>query len=154
MVLLRKNHTQISAKVCGQTLTNAMQEAEVDRRTAIDAYQWSREICSSSLIHKPQIVLGDPGIVVQIDESLFRHKPKVCAVAWMYIHLLTSCYLQGPCQVFEMADTITPALGHLEVIQRHDAATLLPIINVHTVPASITTPTCGYHITECNIYLL
>ena len=51
---------------------------EVDRGTAIDVYQWPREICSSSLIHKPQIVLGGPGIVVQIDENLFRHKPKMC----------------------------------------------------------------------------
>ena len=83
-------------------VTDAMQEAEVDRRTAIDVYQWLREICSSSLIHGPQIVLGGPGIVVQIDESLFRHKPKVCAVdlAWMSIHLLTLLFTpeqQGPC---------------------------------------------------------
>ena len=56
---------------------DAMKEAEVDRRTAIDVYQWLWEICSSSLIHRPQIVLGGPGIVVQIDESLFRCKPKV-----------------------------------------------------------------------------
>ena len=58
-------------------VTDAMQEAEVDRRTAIDAYQWLREICSFSLIQAPQIVLGGPGVVVHIDESLFRHKPKV-----------------------------------------------------------------------------
>ena len=58
-------------------VTDAMQEAEVDRRTAIDVYQWFREICSSNLVQAPQIILGGPGVVVHIDESLFRHKPKV-----------------------------------------------------------------------------
>ena len=50
-------------------VTDAMQEAEVDKRTAIDAYQWLREA--------PQIMLGGPGVEVHVDESLFRHKPKV-----------------------------------------------------------------------------
>lgn len=37
-----------------------------------------------------------------------------------------------------MADTsITPAMGYMEVVQRRDAATLLPIINAHTAPGSI-----------------
>ena len=48
----------------------------MDRRTAIDIYQWLREVCSTKLLSSP-IVLGGPGVVVQIDESLFRHKPKV-----------------------------------------------------------------------------
>ncbi len=38
--------------------------------------QWLREVCSTTLL-QTQVVLGGPGIVVQIDESLFRHKPKV-----------------------------------------------------------------------------
>ena len=50
------------------------EEAEVDRRTA---YQWLREICSFSLMRAPQIVLGGPGVIVHIDESLFCHKLKV-----------------------------------------------------------------------------
>ena len=53
-----------------------MEEADVDRRTAIDIYQWLREVCSTKLLSSP-IVLGGPGVVVQIDESLFQHKPKV-----------------------------------------------------------------------------
>ena len=57
-------------------VTDAMEEADVDRRTAIDIYQWLREVCSTKLLSSP-IVLGGPGVVVQIDESLFRHKPKV-----------------------------------------------------------------------------
>ena len=40
-------------------------------------YQWLREVCSQQLISDPPIVLGGPNIIVQIDESLFCHKPKV-----------------------------------------------------------------------------
>ena len=57
-------------------VTDAMEEVDVDRHTAIDIYQWLREVCSTKLLSSP-IVLGGPGVVVQIDESLFRHKPKV-----------------------------------------------------------------------------
>lgn len=57
-------------------VTDAMDEAEIDSRTAVDIYQWFREVCSTKLLQS-QIVLGGQGITVQIDESLFRHKPKV-----------------------------------------------------------------------------
>ena len=39
-------------------------------------YQWLCEVCTTKLLQTP-IVLGGAGEVVQIDESLFRHKPKV-----------------------------------------------------------------------------
>ena len=58
-------------------VTDAYEEAEVGEHTAIDIYQWLREVCSQKLITDPPIILGGPGVVVQIDESLFRHKPKV-----------------------------------------------------------------------------
>ena len=58
-------------------VTDAYEEAEVGEHTAIDIYQWLREVCSQKLITDPSIILGGPGVVVQIDESLFRHKPKV-----------------------------------------------------------------------------
>ena len=48
----------------------------MDKRTAIDIYQWLREVCTTKLLSSP-IILGGPGVVVKIDESLFRHKPKV-----------------------------------------------------------------------------
>ena len=57
-------------------VTDAMGEAVVDKRTAIDIYQWLREVCTTKLLSSP-IILGGAGVVVQIDESLFRHKPKV-----------------------------------------------------------------------------
>ena len=57
-------------------VTDAAQEAEVGRNTAINVYQWLREVCSTRLIGTT-ITLGGPGKIVQIDESLFKHKPKV-----------------------------------------------------------------------------
>jgi hypothetical protein len=56
---------------------DAAEEAQVQQKTAIDVYQWLREVCSTRLITSGPVVLGGPGTVVQIDESLFRHKPKV-----------------------------------------------------------------------------
>ena len=58
-------------------VTDAAQEVEITKTSAIDVFQWLREVCTTKLLQN-QIVLGGPGTVVQIDESLFRHKPKVC----------------------------------------------------------------------------
>ena len=54
-------------------VTSVAQIMEISRPSAIDAFQWLREVCSSKLLQN----LGGPGNIVQIDESLFRHKPKV-----------------------------------------------------------------------------
>ena len=50
---------------------------EVDRRSAINIYQWLRDVCTTRLVTDPPIVLGGQGVIVQVDESLFHHKPKV-----------------------------------------------------------------------------
>ena len=57
-------------------ISDAAEEAKISSRVAIDIYQWLREVCTAKLL-QTQIILGGPGVVVQIDESLFRHKPKV-----------------------------------------------------------------------------
>ncbi len=51
-------------------VTDAMDQAEVDSRTAVDIYQWFREVCTGHLLPQPILFVG-PGEVVQIDESLF-----------------------------------------------------------------------------------
>ena len=61
------------------SVSDCKDEAEIDKRNAIDMYQWLREVCSTRLLQDPPIVLGGQGAVLQIDESLFRHKPKVTA---------------------------------------------------------------------------
>ena len=52
------------------------EEVDVSNRMAIDVYQWLRDVCSTTLLQQP-IILGGSVHAVQIDESLFRHKPKV-----------------------------------------------------------------------------
>ena len=57
---------------------DAVEEAKVTETTAIQAYQYFHDICSWRLVmHDSPIMLGGPGVVVQIDESLSKHKPKV-----------------------------------------------------------------------------
>ena len=65
-------------------VTDAYQEAQVDKGTAINIYRWLREICSSKLLQSAPIVFGGVGSVVHIDESLFRHKPKVSTALQKY----------------------------------------------------------------------
>ncbi len=52
------------------------EEARIGEDSACNMYQWLREVCTQSLLQAP-ITLGGPGIIVQIDESQFHHKPKV-----------------------------------------------------------------------------
>ena len=58
-------------------VSDCKDEAEIEMHNAIDMYQWLREVCTTRLLQDPQSVLGGPGVVVEVDESLFRHKPKV-----------------------------------------------------------------------------
>ena len=59
-------------------VTDAAVEVEVTEKTAIQVYQWLRDVCSYRLCSvDPPIKLGGQGVVVAIDESLFSHKPKV-----------------------------------------------------------------------------
>ena len=63
-------------------VTAAAEEAKVEEKTAVQSYQYFRDICSWRLLNRDApLMLGGPGAVVQIDESLFRHKPKVYADA-------------------------------------------------------------------------
>lgn len=58
-------------------MTDAAEEAKVTETTAIQVYQYFRDICSWRLLtHDSPLLLGGPGVVVQIDESLFNRTPK------------------------------------------------------------------------------
>ena len=56
-------------------VSDSKDEAEVDEHTAIDVYQWLREVCTTRLLQDPPIMLGGQGITVQIDESLIVGGP-------------------------------------------------------------------------------
>ena len=51
------------------SVTDAMEEVEMDNCTATDMCQWLREVCTTKLIQKP-IILERSGIIVEMDESL------------------------------------------------------------------------------------
>ena len=61
-------------------VTSAARHADTSVNTAIAVYQWLREVCSRRLIKDGPPKLGGPGVVVQVDESCFRHKPKVYVI--------------------------------------------------------------------------
>ena len=67
-------------------VTDAASEAEVTEVSACAVYQWLREVCSTHLLHT-LIRLGGPSVVVQIDESLMNHKPKVILIIVTIIRL-------------------------------------------------------------------
>ena len=63
---------------CPVTDAAEFEEAEVEKKSAVQTYQYYMDICSWRLLHHDSpLLLGGPGVTVQIDESLFRHKPKV-----------------------------------------------------------------------------
>ena len=57
-------------------VSDVAEEAKVQQSTAVDIFQWLRKVCSTKLVQIP-IILGGTVDAVQIDESLFRHKPNV-----------------------------------------------------------------------------
>ena len=57
-------------------VTQMAAEAEITDTVASDIYLWLREVCSAKLLQIP-IILGGPGKIAQVDESQFKHKPKV-----------------------------------------------------------------------------
>ena len=127
-------------------VTDTAEDAQVEEKTAIDVYQWLREVCSTRLIRDGPAILGGAGVVVQVDESLFRHKPKVI-LQHILVELREVCIhsqnhrgraTSREIWVFGMVDTShTPGLGYMEIVPRRDAATLLPIIQAHTAPNTI-----------------
>ena len=99
----------------------------IDRRTITAVYNKLRSLASSWLRADP-VRLGGPGVICQIDESLFCHKQK---------------YGRGRAPetekwVFGICDTrYQPAKFYLEKVDNRSAATLLPIIQRVCRPGTI-----------------
>ena len=125
-------------------VSQACRHAKVDKQTAIDMYQWLREVSSTMLLPMP-IVLGGPGIEVHVDESLFHHKPKVLVINFNYNHSVDYSYIESQrtsnhstSWVLGIADTsCTPSLGYMQLVENRTATTLLHIIRRHTARESI-----------------
>ena len=61
--------------------------AEIIEDTAYYIYQWFRAVSSTKLLNMP-IILGGPGVIVHIDGSQFKHKPKVGRILTYFTTLL------------------------------------------------------------------
>ena len=55
----------------------AIGDVDIGKKMGINIYQWCRDMCSWNLVNGPDIKLGGPGLIVQIDESVFTHQGKV-----------------------------------------------------------------------------
>ena len=98
--------------------TSASQLLNVSLKTMVDLYSFFREVCTKHFETNP-VQLGGPGITLQVDGSCFSHKPKH--------HRGRTPHSQ--IWVFGIVDTsTTPAIGYMEIVERRDAGTLLPII--------------------------
>jgi hypothetical protein len=88
------------------TVKSATDTTGVSQKTIVQLYQYMRNVCSTKLLNIPPD-LGGPGVVVQIDESLFNHKSK---------------YKRGrrpdkETWVFGIADTSTkPAVTYMQTV--------------------------------------
>ena len=104
-----------------------MREINIQKKSIMKMQNELRICCSNYFISNP-ILFGGSGQICQIDESLFRHKPK---------------YHRGRASekeiwVFGIADvSFAPAKVYLQVVNDRSARTLLPIIQSVCRPESI-----------------
>ena len=57
-------------------VTQATKQAKISKNRCIDIYLFMRYVCTAKLLVTP-IILGGPGTIVQIDESLLVYNLKV-----------------------------------------------------------------------------
>ena len=69
-------HSWATNRAIGEAIT----DVKIGKKMGINIYQWCRDICSWTLTNGPPILLGGPGAIIQIDESVFTHQGKVLAI--------------------------------------------------------------------------
>ena len=122
--------------------------SKVEKNTAVQAYQYFRDICSWQLLNNDvPLMLGGPGVVVHIDKSLFSHKSKVwcnCMASSLSDcqHFILQNHRGRPplreVWIFGICDTSrTPARGVMRIVPDRSAVTLLPIIQQHVCSGTI-----------------
>jgi len=82
------------------SVTQATKQAKISEKRCIDIYQYMRDVCSAKLSQAP-IILGGPGTIVQIDESLFileRYKSSSVSFCAFIFNLLQNGRCRPPSQ--------------------------------------------------------
>jgi hypothetical protein len=111
----------------GTKVNSVERQVQIGEKTVIQLFQYLRDVCFTKLLSTP-VELGGPGVIVQIDESLFNHKSK-------YNRGRRASKEQW---VFGLADISSkPAITYMETVDKRDAATLLPIIQHVVKPGTI-----------------
>lgn len=110
-----------------ERISSLRKDITISKPSIINFYRKLRNCCERYFERNP-VRLGGPGVVVQIDESLFCHKPKY--------HRGRASQFQT--WVFGLVDTsFRPAKGYMVVVENRSAATLLPIIGSICLPGTI-----------------
>ena len=105
-------------------------ELDMSNHTLVDWKSFCRDICGEHFLANP-VVVGGPGIVVEIDESLF------CRRKYNVGRLVREQWVFGGIEVG------TPdKKAFLVAVPRRDAATLLPIITQFVAPGSTIISDC------------
>ena len=89
------------------SIVQASTQLGVSQQTLVDLYNFLREVCSAALLQN-QVLLGGPGRIVQIDESMFAHKFKhhrgraPQSDVWAYIWILKETHVWGGAYTWTM----------------------------------------------------
>ena len=96
---------------------------QISSATAVDWYNFVRDICAEYFLAHPAVI-GGPGVEVEIDESKFGkrkyNRGRVVDGHWVFGGIERG---SGECFLVE--------------VEKRDAATLLPLISQHVRPGSI-----------------
>ena len=96
---------------------------QISSATAVDWYNFVRDICAEYFLAHPAVI-GGPGVEVEIDESKFGkskyNRGRVVDGHWVFVGIERG---SGECFLVE--------------VEKRDAATLLPLISQHVRPGSI-----------------
>nr|XP_047146837.1 uncharacterized protein LOC124819359 [Hydra vulgaris] len=106
-------------------VTAASEVVGVNEKTSIQWYQYFRDICSFKTMDVAAVnQLGGPGLIVEIDESLFFKRK------YNVEHNVEKHWIFG-------AFDVTSKKGYLRRVEDRTAQTLVPIIQQWVAPGSI-----------------
>ena len=113
--------------ICDFKQTQILDQVAISKKSLVKLISKLRNQCSEFL-HRTPVKLGGDGVIVQIDESLMRHKPKY--------HRGRAP--QSELWVFGIADTsVQPAKVYIEQVSNRRSETLLQIVEDHVIEGSI-----------------